>query len=150
MASPYTIAANGLAAIITAEFAPEAVVPIHDEIHESLGDTGRVVGIAPDERGEEPGARNRVAQETWLKVKWFDKWEKDVDPTVVKDPRIMAEFAHRLQMAVAAASLTYSGDFWYFNWEGTEYPRDPIGNKTRFIMRVRAFGNNASLLETQS
>lgn len=148
MPSPYTIAANGLATIIATEFTPEGVVPIHDELHESLGDTGRVVGISPDEQGEAPGTRNRVAQETVLKVKWFDKWEKNVDPDVVKDPRIIAEYAHRLQMALAAAELTYSGDFWFFNWEGTEYPRDPIGNKTRFIMRVRAYGNNASLLET--
>jgi hypothetical protein len=146
--SPYTIAAAGVEQIILTEFAPEGVVPLHDEIHESLGESGRVVGISMDERGDAPMARNRVAQETWVKIKWWEEWTKEVDPTQIKDPRLIAELAHRLQQALAAAELTSSGDFWFFNWEGTEYPRDPVGNKTRFIMRVRAFGNNAGLLET--
>jgi hypothetical protein len=149
MPSPYSIAAAGLATIITTEFADLSVIPRHDELHESLGEDGRYVGISVDQRGDAPGARNRVAQETWCTVQWFEKWIKEVDPHQEVDPRTITELAHRLQQAIADSELTYSGDFWFFNWEGTEYPRDPVGNKTRFIMRVRAYGNNAGLLETQ-
>ena len=140
MAVPYTIAANGLATIITTEFTPEGVVPVHDELHESLGRTGRAVGISLER--EAPMRRARMGQEIFLKVQWFEQWEDEVDPSIVKDPRTIATLANRLQLAMAAASLTYSGDFWYFIWEGTEYPRDPTGNKTRFVMYVRAFANN--------
>lgn len=149
MPSPYSIASAGLATIITTEFADLAVVPRHDELHESLGEDGRYVGISIDERGDSPMTRNRAAQETWCKIQWFDQWIKEVDPHQEIDPRIIAERAHRLQQAIAAADLTYSGDFWFFNWEGTTYPRDPVGNKTRFVMLVRAYSNNAGLLETQ-
>lgn len=146
MPSPYRIAAAGLEQIITTEFPDLAVVPTHDELHESLGVTGRVVGISIDR--ELPGMRNRVVQETYLRVQWFEQWEKDVDPTVVKDPRLIADIAFRLQVALGKATLTSSGDFWYFNWMSTEYPRDPIGNKTRFIMTVCAYANNSQLVET--
>jgi hypothetical protein len=148
--SQYTIAANGLVQIITTAFTAEGVVPVHDELHESLGEEQRYVGVSIDERGDAPMARNRTAQETWLKVQWFEQWTKEVDPHQQKDPRVITELAHRLQQAIASATLTYSGDFWYFNWEGTTYPRDPVGNKTRFIMLVRSFGNNAGLVETGS
>jgi hypothetical protein len=146
MAVPYVIAANGLAQIITTEFLAQGVVPIHDELHESLGEDGRIVSISIDR--EAPGARNRVGQEVFLRVQWFEKWTKEVDNAIVHDPRTIATLANRLQRAIAAANLTYSGDFWFFNWEGTEYPRDPTGNKTRFIMSVKAWGNNAGLVET--
>jgi hypothetical protein len=149
MPSPYSIAAAGLATIITTEFADLGVVPIHDELHESLGEEKRYVGISIDVRGDAPMARNRAAQETWCVIQWFEQWTKEVDPHQVVDPRIIAGLAYRLQQAIAAADLTYSGDFWFFNWEGTEYPRDPVGSKTRFYMRVRAYSNNAGLLETQ-
>jgi hypothetical protein len=148
MPSPYSIAASGLTQIITTEFADLSVVPRHDELHESLGEDGRYVGISIDERGDAPMVRNRAAQETWCKIQWFEKWIKDVDPYQVVDPRTIAGIAHRLQTAIAAAELTYTGDFWFFNWEGTTYPRDPVGNKTRFIMLVRAYSNNAGLVET--
>jgi hypothetical protein len=140
MAVPYTVAANGLAQIITTEFAPEGVVPVHDELHESLGRTGRIVGISLDR--EVPMRRARMGEEIYLHVQWFEQWEDEVDPSIQKDPRVIAGLANRLQKAMAAATLTYSGDFWYFLWEGTEYPRDPTGNKTRFVMSVRSFATN--------
>lgn len=146
MPSPYRIAASGLETIITTEFTDLAVVPIHDELHESLGRDGRVVGISIDR--ELPMARNRAAQIETLKVQWFEEWTDEVDPTIVNDPRLVADLAYRLQVAIARAQLTYSGDFWYFLWTGTEYPRDPVGNKTRFIMYVEAYANNAQLAET--
>jgi hypothetical protein len=146
VAVPYVIAANGVEQIITTEFTDLAVVPLHDELHESLGESGRIVGIAPER--ELPMPRNRVVQEVYLHVQWFEKWQKEVDPTQVKDPRTIATIANRLQTALGAAQLTYSGDFWYFNWDGTEYPRDPVGNKTRFIMRICAYANNSHLVET--
>lgn len=146
MPSPYRVAAAGMEQIITTEFSAESVVPIHDELHESLGREGRVVGISIER--EAPMARNRIVQDTFLKVQWFEKWTDEVDPAIVHDPRLIADLAYRLQVAIGAAQLTSSGDFWYFNWESTDYPRDPTGNKTRFIMRVRAYSNNAGLVET--
>lgn len=146
MPANYTIAANGLKTIIETEFTDLAVAVRHDELHESLGRVGRVVGISIDR--DRPMSRNRAAQETWLRVQWFEEWTDEVDPTIANDPRIIAELANRLQVAIARAQLTYSGDFWYFNWEGTEYPRDPVGNKTRFIMSICSYGNNAQLAET--
>ena len=148
MAVPYVIAANGLAQIITSTFSAEGVVPIHDELHESLGRDGRVVGISLDR--EFPGTRHREAQNVYLKVQWFEQWTDEVDNTIVHDPRTSATLANRLQLGIASANLTYSGDFWFFQWMGTEYPRDPTGNKTRFIMSVVSWGNNAALLETSS
>jgi hypothetical protein len=144
--SPYRIASTGLATIITTEFADLGVVPLHDELHESLGREGRIVGISIDR--EAPMSRNRTAQEEYIKVQWFEEWTDEVDPTIVHDPRTIADLAYRLQVAIARAQLTYSGDFWYFLWDSTEYPRDPTGNRTRFLMYIRAFANNAQLAET--
>lgn len=144
MPSPYRIAASGIEQIITTEFADLGVVPLHDELHESLGREGRVVGISIDR--EAPMARNRVAQQEFIRIQWFEEWTDEVDPTIIHDPRLIADLAFRLQVALGAANLTYSGDFWYFNWEYTEYPRDPTGNKTRFVMYVVAYANNAHLV----
>lgn len=146
MPSPYRIASAGLESIIIAEFDDLDVIPIHDELHESLGRHGRAVAISIDR--ERPMNRNRGAQETYLRVQWFEEWTDEVDNRIVNDPREIADLAYRLQLAMANAELTYSGDFWYFNWEATEYPRDPVGNKTRFIMSVCAYSNNAQLAET--
>lgn len=146
MPSPYRIAASGLETIITTEFPDLAVVPLHDELHESLGREGRVVGISIDR--EAPMARNRVAQQEFIKIQWFEKWTDEVDPSIQHDPRVIADIAYRLQVAMARADLTHSGDFWFFNWDYTDYPRDPTGNKTRFVMYIVAYANNAQLAET--
>lgn len=143
---PYAIAANAVEQIINSEFADEQPEVLHDELHESLGQDGIYVGIAPVRAVPVPN--NRVAQHTLLHVQFFDLWEKRVDPHMIVDPRRITDFAYRLQDAIRRASVTANGNMWYFQWEGTEFPRDPVGNKTRFDMTIRAWGNNAALVET--
>lgn len=146
MASPYALTADSLKMIIDAEFAAEEVEAIHDRLHESLGQKGRVVGIAPIR--EIPMASNEIVQLTTAEIRFFNQWKGKVDPQQTVDPRIIAEFAERLRVAVRDASVTISGQLWYFKVTGVEYPPDPVGNNSRFHMTIQAYGNNSSLVET--
>lgn len=143
----YAIAAEAMKAMIDVEFAPEQITAEHDELHESLGVDGPVVGIAPDRL--QPMAGNRAAMHTLLHVQFFDIWEKDIDPTMVVDPRIITGYHNRLLTKIRTTTVTTNNDHWFFQWEGTEFPRDPVGNKTRFVASFRAWSDNTALVETR-
>lgn len=146
---PYQVVATGLKTIIDDEFEPEGVVAIHDNIHESLGVDRITVGIAPVR--ETPRTGSTLIQETWVEVRFYDLWEKRVDPAQTVNPFRITAFAHRFRQAIQNQRASYEGspEIWYFDVTNIEYPNDPTGNKTRFVATIRAYGDNAALLETR-
>lgn len=146
MASPYAEVAEALKAIIDAEYAPEGYTAIHDNLHPAVGQEGTRIGIAPEE--ESPRGGNMVQQDTVVTVKFYRRWDADVDPTKKVDPRVISEFADRFRNALRNASTPGTSKVWYFNLTRLVYPNDPTGNKTRFEATVTAYGNNAALVET--
>lgn len=150
MADPYTTAADALKTIIDAEFEDLNVAAIHDNIHESLGAEDRVVGIAP--LRDAPYSGSGVAGDLQIEVRFYDFYMLDVDPTQAVDPRTITTYADRLKRALSGQAAVLdpaSNDTWFFNWQGTDYPDDPTGNKSRFHMRISAVGDNTSLVETR-
>lgn len=148
MPSGYAIAAAALEQMLNTEFAPEGVVAVHDKPHEALGDNGVVVGIFPTY--DQPNSRTKVADEIWIEVRYYDQWDKQIDPRQTVDPRIITEKAFRFKRRIKSTNVSGNGNLWFFNVERTEYPDDPTGNKTRFHMLIRAWGNNPSLTETSA
>lgn len=144
MPSAYTIAANALAAICENTFPTIPVV--HDRVHEAVGYKGPRIGIAPIR--QPMNSRNKLVQETWIEIRYMGQWNKEITPDQTVDPRIVTEAAEALLNAIRMTDVTASGEMWYFNVEQVEYPPDPTGNHTRFYVTLRAWGNNASLVET--
>lgn len=148
MPSNYALAAGAVETIVNSTFAPEGVVAVHDKPHEALGYNGVVCGIYPD--FDQPNSRTTVAEEAYIVVRYLDQWDKEVDPAQAVDPRIITEKAFRLKRAIKTANVHLGGNMWFFNVERTDYPDDPTGNKTRFQMLIRAWGNNPALAETSA
>jgi hypothetical protein len=146
MPSPYTQVADAVKAIIDAEYLPEGYTAIHDNLHPAVGAEGTRVGIAPEE--EAPRGGNMIQNEIAVTVKFYRRWDPDVDPTKKVDPRPITEFAERFRNAVRVANAGGSDSFWYFNVVRIRYPNDPVGNKTRFEADLVAFGTNSALSET--
>lgn len=146
--SPFEAVATAVIAVFEATFASEQFQMIPDELHESLGRDRVSVGIAPTEDTRLNG--NSLVQETWVEVKFYDLWTQEISPETVVNPYKIAAYAERLRHAlgVASASDPGTGQVWYFDVVKTSYPRDPTGNKSRFVMTIRAFGNNSNLVET--
>jgi hypothetical protein len=146
--SPFEVVALSLKQIIDTEFAPEGITAIFDNIHEALGQTRVTVGIAPVE--DVPRAGNAVVQETWVEVRFFDLWKREIDPGTVINPTRITAFAERFRRAVRSSQATDpgTGQVWYFDVTRIQYPNDPTGNKSRFVATIRAFGNNSALVET--
>ena len=144
--SPFKTIATAIIAVFNAEFADEGYIMISDDIHESLGRDAVAVGIAPVEDRANP--RNRLVEETWVEVKFFDLWTDEIDPGTMVDPARITGYAQRLKNALRRARVSSTSDVWYFDVDRTQYPRDPTGNKTRFVMTIRAFGENRNLVET--
>lgn len=144
--SPYSEVADALATIIDTEFSDLGVTAEHDYLHDSLGAEARAVGVSPI--AERPRAGELAVQETNVRVQFFDFWEPEADPTASVDPRIVAGYAQRLRDAIRVARTTGTDAVWFFDVVGVEYPRDPVGNLSRFVATVRAYGNNSALVET--
>lgn len=150
MLSAYEICASAIKTVIDNEFAPENIVAIHDNLHESLGWNGIRVGIAPIRDTQNP--RNKLVQETWIEVKFYDLWTREITPETVVNPFRIANFAERFRRAIQAATASYAGsdELWFFDVGTIEYPNDPNGNKSRFVAQIRAVGRNSGLVETQA
>lgn len=148
MTSAYVEAADQLKVVLDATYAPEGLVTEHDDIHESLGFQGARLGIAPDERGDIVRGDNALVQETWIEVKLFGVYNLEVNPNQAVDPRAITLLAERLRRSIKASNQAATGSMWYYNLMQIRYPRDPTGNRTRFVATLRAFGNNSSLVET--
>jgi hypothetical protein len=148
MASPYEQAANALAAILDAEFAPEGMTALHDNLHPAVGAEGSRMGIAPEE--ETPRAGNMVQSDISITVKFYRRWDPDVDIHKKVDPRLIAGYAERFRNALRTAADPNTDKVWYFNLVRLRYPNDPVGNKTRFEADIVAYGANTALVETTS
>lgn len=142
----YAEIADALKVIIDAEFAPESYTATHDNLHPAVGLEGARIGIAPEE--ESPASGNMLQQNTIITVKFYRRWDSDVDPTKKVDPRVIARFAERLRIALREANKVSTGQVWYFNLMRVRYPNDPTGNKTRFEADITVYGNNQALIET--
>lgn len=146
--SPFEIAyALAETAILTefTDITQKVVEP--DEIHESLGFDGFVhIGVAPTR--DTPQTNAMIVQETWFTIQWFGPYDKAVNPMQSVDARPITVMAERLRRAIKTVSVPRDDQVWFLNWAGAEYPRDPTGNKTRFVATLRAVGNNAALIET--
>ncbi len=146
--SPFEAVSNTIKTIFDAEFAVEQFQLIHDELHESLGREYVAAGVAPLE--DVIQTKSRIVQETWVEVKLYDLWTQEISPDTVVDPRKITKYAERFREALRTAQTPNPGtnQIWFFNVVRTQYPRDPTGNKTRFVMTICAYGNNSNLIET--
>jgi hypothetical protein len=146
MPSPYQQAADALKTIIDTEFLPEGWTALHDNLHPAVGQDGTRIGIAPED--ETPRAGQMYQSDISITVKFYRRWDPDVDYDKKIDPRPITELAHRFRAACRANPPAGTGDVWYFNVIRVRYPNDPVGNKTRFEADIVAYGNNNALVET--
>jgi hypothetical protein len=139
--------AEAIIAVFNAEFAAEQITMIPDRLHESLGLERVDVGISPLE--DYPNSGNAIMQETWVEIRFYDIWKKEISPNTQMNPYRITAFAERLKNALRVPAATpRTGQVWYFDVRRTQYPPDPTGNSTRFHMTIRAFGDNPALIET--
>ncbi len=148
--APYEVAAVAIKTVIDTTFSTEGYAASHDCLHESLGSVRTEIGISPLRIVTQPN--NQAVEHTMLLIQFYDYWDKRIDPTQQVDPFRIAGYQHRLASALETAQAIVPGTHavWYFVVQGTEFPRDPTGNKTRFEMTVKAYGDNAALLESRA
>lgn len=149
MAVPYEVAATAIKGIIDTEFTAEGFTATHDCLHESLGFRRTMIGISPIRRLKHPN--DQMIAHTMIFIQFYDVWKKEIDPEQQVNPFRVAGFQHRLEVALerAQATVAATDEVWYFLPESTEFPRDPTGNKTRFEMTVRCYGDSGALAETR-
>lgn len=147
--SAYEVAATGIKAIFDTEFDAEGYKAKHDCLHESLGQWRVEVGISPVRITQQPG--NASVKNTFILIQFYGMWKAQVDPELQVNPFKVAAIQERLERAleVQQAEDPASNEVWYFTVIGTDFPRDPSGNKTRFEMTVKAWGD-APGLETRA
>ena len=146
MASPYAEVANALKVLIDAEWAAEGWTAIHDNLHPALGQSGVRIGIAPDEETARSG--RMIQNDISLTVKFYTRWDSDVDIDKKIDPRIISEHAERFRSMLRDYDGPNTDKAWYFNLIRIRYPNDPVGNKTRFEADLMAYGSNTAFVET--
>lgn len=148
MASPFETIAAAVKIIFETEFTAEGFKMIPDNIHPALGRNRVAVGIAP--LRDEVRSNNSIVQETYVEVRFYGLWTDEIDPETMVNPNLVTGYAQRLRNALRVSNATDpgTGSVWYFDVQRTEYPDDPTGNKSRFHMTIRGFGNNAALVET--
>lgn len=144
--SAFEEVATAIKSAFDAEFAAEGFTMVFDDLHEAMGRTRVDVAIAPLE--DRVASNNNIVQETTVEVKFYDLWDERITPTTVVDPSKIAGYAERLRNALRNVRTVSTSQTWFFNIGRTTYPRDPTGNKTRFVMEITAYGNNAGLVET--
>jgi hypothetical protein len=146
--SAYLTVATALQQIVATEFAAEGFTAIRDNLHESLGRHRTDIGIAPVD--DFPRDNDAVMKETIVEIRFYDLWTQEISPDTVVDPARITGFARRLENAIRLSNATDPGtdEVWFFDARRVTFPNDPTGNKTRFHMTIRAFGNNAGLVET--
>lgn len=146
--SPFQLVAETIISVFNTEFAAEQFVMIADDLHESLGRRRVDVGVSPIEDIVQPS--NGLVQETWVEIKFYNLWKQEISPDTQVNPFTITKYAERLRNALRTAQVQEpgTGQVWFFDVRRTQYPRDPTGNKTRFVMTVRALGNNNNLIET--
>lgn len=148
--SPFQIAAEGIIAAFNQEFQPEGFVMIPDKLHESRGKRRVDVSVSPLRDTLMPN--NNVVQHTNIFVQFYNIWDERIDPDTQVNPYTITGYAERFRQCVQRSQVQYEGsaEVWYFDVESIEYPDDPTSNKTRFEATIRAYGNNAGLIETSA
>ncbi len=146
--SQFNQIASAIKTVFDAEFAADGFVLVFDNLHPSLGRRAKHAGISPTE--ESPQAKDKLVQETELEIKFYNRYPNEIDPTSSVDPTVITTYAERCRAAIGRLQKDTVGtaEVWYFETGRTTYPSDPTGNKTRFHMIVRAYGNNSNLIET--
>ena len=144
--SAYADVADALKTIIDAEYAAEGWTAIHDNLHPAQGQSGVRIGIAPEEESGRAG--NVIQNDISLTVKFYRRWDSDVDIHKKIDPREITGYAERFKKAVRLYNGPNTARLWYFNLVRIRYPSDPVGNKSRFEADLVAYGNNAAFVET--
>jgi hypothetical protein len=144
----FTLISNAVIAAFNDEFAAEGFTMIPDRLHESLGRRRVAVGISPDE--DTPNIRTRIAEQFYVTVQFYGLWDEKIDPETQINPSVVVGYAARLKEALRRTQVSDPGTsaVWYFDVDRTRYPNDPTGNKSRFEMSIRAWGNNSNLIET--
>jgi hypothetical protein len=143
--APITTARLALIQLLENEFATEQYPVKGSHLHKSLGRDGKTrIGVSPVT--EAPGQNQLVMQATLL-VQFYGPWKDIVDPNYQIDATDIETKAERFKRALHGHDPD-TNNVWYFSLLEIQYPHDPIGQNSRFEARVRAFGNNTSLIET--
>lgn len=123
-----------------------------DRLHDARGSDGELApggalgGVYPERSVERPG--QGVVLETTAVIQLFGYWERQIDPTQTVSPATIEEHAERIRRAVQGASYTADNHLWFFQVIEMDYPKDPTGNITRCVARVRAYSDNSAIVET--
>lgn len=148
MAAPETDARQELITAIAAEYAAEGFPVRDDHLHPSVGTKGTAIAVSTDDVPSDGG--NRFINRINIKVQFYGKWKKEVDPEQTVSQATVEGYADRFRRMMLSLDQSRVGSdrVWYFILERIVYINDPTGNKTRFEAFVTARGNNTSLMET--
>jgi hypothetical protein len=147
--STFSTVATILKDVIETEFTPEQFTVRFDKLHESLGRQRVDIGITPTTDIVRVSDNN--VQETWVEVRFYLMWKKEISPDTAVDPTTITDYAERFRVALrerAPLLDPHTGQTWFISLVEIAYPDDPTGNKTRFHATLRALGNNAAIVET--
>lgn len=113
------------------------------------GHDGNYAGVRPE--SQIPVNGQQLDHRTTLTVQFYMKYEKTkpIDPDLVLSPEPVEDAVERFLEAVRETiGQNTSGRRWYYQYTGTTYPPDPIGQRTRAEITLVADGNNPALVET--
>lgn len=124
-----------------------AGMPIRDDkLHESLGSAGPVAAIYP--AGERAHSESGVTNAMMVVVQVFLRYDLQIDPEQTVDPGIVEQRAFEFQQAVQRATSPRNQGVWFYNVVDIDYPDDPTGNKSRYVVTLEGFGDRPTLIET--
>lgn len=141
-----TEARQALMAIADAEFAPEGFVTEDDWLHPSLGHEGTRLACYPEAQAF--SRSEALVMDTEIHFQFFDYYDRQIDPEQAVSPVQIEQYAERFIRALQRNNSPSTDHLWYFNLVDIEYPRDPTGNKTRFVARIVAKSGDPSIIET--
>jgi hypothetical protein len=135
MTSPAENACDAVAALVDAEFTAEGWTTQHDKFGRSKGmelpEDQAAIAVYQESERERQGQVQML--DVSVTLQFHLGYAAEPDETIVRDPRVIAEYADRVRRAFkGAASSGNSADFWYMRLTSVTYPDDPTGNKTRF------------------
>jgi hypothetical protein len=142
VSSPATQVRAVLKTALEAEFAAEGITVEDDHLDESLGQNMTRAAIYPLREQEQTSNANVL--ETEVVVQMFGAYDPQINEEQSVDPAIIEGWAERLRDAFRAVRGINDPVCWYCRVLRTDYPPDPTGNMTRFVMVVRAYGNNSA------
>lgn len=149
MAAPITLFRQHVMTIVQTEFAPEAIPVRSDKLHDSVGHDGSVAAVYPD---AEAAGESGIHQNILVYVQVYGRYDLEIDPNQTVDPAKIEGWSWRLQRRIQQTpdlgQIDTNSQLWYFNVVAINYPDDPTGNKTRFIMALEGYSPLGSLVET--